>query len=298
MGENTEAPKLSSARDAQIRFLSSSVAAILAETLTLPTDVAKTRLQVQTNAKYTGFVNCLQVTAKEEGVQALWKGLAPALIRQVCYSSLSMVLYEPVRKVLTTEGQEPNFFQRLMAGGISGGLAITVFNPTEVIKTQMMSSTSGPPKTMASIIRHVYANGGIRAFWAGLQPNVIRTFLVNAAELGTYDQAKNMIIPYTGDNFASHLGASTIAGVASACTSTPADVVKTRLMNEAGGQGTGTAPKYSGFVDCFLKTAKDEGVGALYKGFFPIVVRKVLWCSAFFVSYEKIREVASVSAGH
>lgn len=44
----------------------------------------------------------------------------------------------------------------------------------------------------------------------------------------SFRQAKTKLIPYTGDNFGAHLGASTIAGVASAVSSTPVDVVKTR----------------------------------------------------------------------
>ena len=46
---------------------------------------------------------------------------------------------------------------------------------------------------------------------------------MNAAELGTYDQAKSMLIPYVGEGFVAFLGASTIAAVASATVSTPAD---------------------------------------------------------------------------
>jgi hypothetical protein len=140
---------------------------------------------------------------------------------------------------------------------------------------------------MGFVFQQVMKTEGILGFWAGLGPNVARTFLVNAAELGTYDQAKSMITPYTGDNFVGHLGASTVAGVASACTSTPVDVVKTRLMNQAGGEQV-----YKGMLDAFIKIPRDEGAMALYKGFTPIVVRKVLWLCAFFVTYEQARVAA------
>ena len=67
----------------------------MGETCTLPTDVAKTRLQTDSVGRYKGsLVACLRSTAGVEGVGALWKGLQPALIRQVCYSSLAMVLFE------------------------------------------------------------------------------------------------------------------------------------------------------------------------------------------------------------
>merc|ERR1711916_257570 len=97
-----------SSSDAGVRFLASSLAAAVAESCTLPTDVAKVRLQVQTSSsgaalQYTGMVDCLVKTSQIEGLSACWKGLAPALIRQVCYSSLALVLYEPIRHAICGE---------------------------------------------------------------------------------------------------------------------------------------------------------------------------------------------------
>ena len=45
---------------------------------------------------------------------------------------------------------------------------------------------------------------------------------------------------------------------------------------------------YSGIVDACVTTVRTEGVMALYKGFTPIFARKIVWCSAFFVCYEKV----------
>jgi hypothetical protein len=120
-------------------------------------------------------------------VRALYKGLAPALLRQVSYSSLSMVLYEPVRNAITTGGERAAdavpFYKRLLAGGVAGGVSIALVNPTEVLKTQQQ--TAAGRASMADIARRVYARDGVRGFWAGVHPNVCRTFLVQAAELGT-----------------------------------------------------------------------------------------------------------------
>eukprot|EP00939_MAST-03C_sp_MAST-3C-sp1_P000456 g456.t1 len=272
------------------RLAASSIGSVVAETLTLPTDVTKVRLQVQNvasgGAKYNGMFGCMSTMAKEEGPASLWKGLAPALLRQVCYTGLAMVIYEPIRELVSGEANKPNFLQRLLAGGSAGAISITIFNPTEVLKTQIQTSTDS--KSMSDVVRRVYRNQGIGGFWAGLYPNVCRTFLVNAAELGTYDEAKHALIPHLGDNFFAHIGASGVAGFASACVSTPADVVKTRLMNQAGG-----AQQYKGMLDCIKTVYLSEGFFALYKGFFPILARKLLWTSAFFVTYEKARKIAN-----
>ena len=76
------AEERNSVQEALFRFAASSAGSVVAETVTLPTDVAKTRLQVQTDGRYSGFADCLRTISKEEGATALWKGIAPALLRQ------------------------------------------------------------------------------------------------------------------------------------------------------------------------------------------------------------------------
>jgi len=287
--------------DTTARLVASATGALIAETLTLPTDVAKVRLQVQVSAasatgampRYTGFVDCLMQTARYEGPQAMWKGLAPALLRQVNYTALSLVIYEPIRDfyagVLGGSSSSgagksgPTFLQRLAAGGTAGALAISVFNPTEVVKTQVQTHV-GDGLSMFDVVRRVWAKDGLLGFWAGLRPNVCRTFLTNAAELGTYDEAKSRIQPYLGEGLFTHVSASGCAGFSSACVSTPADVVKTRLMNAAGG-----TQEYRGMLHAGYRILLDEGPAALYKGFIPICIRKVIWCGTFFVCYEQVR---------
>ena len=194
-----------------------------------------------------------------------------------------MVLYEPVRQgiVQLTGGSAvgPTFAERLLAGGVAGGLAIAVFNPTEVVKVRLQAGAGGG--TMGTVVHNVWTRYGIGGFWSGVYPNVVRTFCVQAAELGTYDQAKEILARmYPDSPFASQVGASAIAGLASAITSTPADVVKTRLMQN-GDVGATTA---------IQDLLRNEGPSALYKGFFPIFWRKLIWCSVFFVSFEQLRE--------
>ena len=157
-------------------------------------------------------------------------------------------------------------------------------NPMEILKTQMQTSTEGT--TMWKITKRVYSVDGIAGFWSGVGPNIMRCFLVNAAELGTYDQAKvevQRLGLFNDIPILQHLMASAVAALASALVSTPADVVKTRLMNQAGG-----VHAYSGVFDAFIGIPRREGFRALYKGFGAIISRKLVWCALFFVSYEQM----------
>ena len=115
---------------------------------------------------------------------------------------------------------------------------------------------------------------------------MLRCFLVNAAELGTYDHAKHELQQrgiFSSFPMLQHVTASGIAGLASASVSTPADVVKTRLMDSAGKERV-----ERGVIGTFNAILRQEGPLALYKGFSAILVRKVVWCSIFFVTYEQV----------
>eukprot|EP00933_Yihiella_yeosuensis_P031510 TRINITY_DN2508_c4_g1_i1.p1 TRINITY_DN2508_c4_g1~~TRINITY_DN2508_c4_g1_i1.p1 ORF type:complete len:323 (+),score=73.11 TRINITY_DN2508_c4_g1_i1:84-971(+) len=281
---------MSATSAAGVRLVASAIGAAIAEAVTLPADMAKVRLQVQSSvkgeeARYHGIVDCVVKVAKVEGVAALWKGIVPALIRQVSYHSFTFVLYEPIRDLVSFglgyQDGTTNYFQRLICAGLSAAIAISIFNPTEVVKTQMQSAAGS--LSMKEVVLKVHSKDGIKGFWAGLKPNVARTFLVNGAEIGTYDETKLFLVAVVGDGLGAHLGASFIAGLTSACVSTPADVVKTRFMNAAGSDQA-----FRGPLQAAVSILRNEGAGALYKGFLLIVVRKLLWCMVFFVLYERL----------
>eukprot|EP01052_Picozoa_sp_SAG31_P049100 SAG31_NODE_10593_length_1120_cov_1.161606_2_plen_81_part_00 len=77
--------------DAAYRFTAAGIGAAAAETVTLPIDIAKVRLQTQTaradgTMAYTGMLQGMTTIARKEGAAALWKGIEPALMRQVSYT--------------------------------------------------------------------------------------------------------------------------------------------------------------------------------------------------------------------
>lgn len=135
-----------------------------------------------------------------------------------------------------------------------------------------------------------YKAEGLSGLWQGVVPNMQRAYIVNAAELATYDQVKTFLVGSFGlekDSVFTHLIASMSAGVVAALCSQPVDLAKNRLMNQPAGPGI--TPMYTGMIDCMVKVARQEGVGALYKGITANAARIGLWCVAMFMSYEQFR---------
>ncbi|KAF1335570.1 hypothetical protein FI667_g1197, partial [Globisporangium splendens] len=309
-----EEPKVQLAEPQYTRFLAGGLASATAEIFTLPIDCTKVRLQTQravsmpvlTNVgvvtaaasrdvQYTGMVDVVQRIVKEEGPGALWKGATPALLRQVSYTSICMVLYEPLRDFFGANQQqnkgEVPFINRFLAGGFAGAIGISLANPVDVIKVRMQADRTGALyRGVGDAMTKIYQREGFRGFLRGMPPNIQRGFIVNAAELGTYDHSKEWLIT-TGlvrDGVFAHTGASFVAGFAGAAASNPIDVIKTRLMSQAT-DAKGKGSLYSGMADCARQTFQEGGVQAFYKGFVPNWMRKAPWCIIFFVTYEKYR---------
>jgi solute carrier family 25 (mitochondrial uncoupling protein), member 27 len=52
---------------------------------------------------------------------------------------------------------------------------------------------------------------------------------------------------------------------------------------------------YKSSIDCLMKTVQNEGLFALYKGFFPVWIRMAPWSLTFWLSFEKIRSSIGAS---
>lgn len=85
------------------------------------------------------------------------------------------------------------------------------------------------------------------------------------------------------------------AGLVGAIMATPADVIKTRVMNQTTDEH-GRSLYYKSSIDCLMKTVEQEGFWALYKGFLPTWIRMGPWSMTFWLSYEQIRKVMGTAA--
>lgn len=120
-------------------------------------------------------------------------------------------------------------------------------------------------------LKKIFHAEGFGGFWKGVFPNVQRAFLVNMGELACYDHAKRLVIKnqICNDNIYAHTLSSIMSGLSATALSCPADVVKTRMMNQA--VNDENKVKYKNSYDCLVKTVRIEGLRALWKGFFSYV---------------------------
>jgi len=126
---------------------------------------------------------------------------------------------------------------------------------------------------------------GITGFYQGVKPNVLRAMAVNLGELTAYDMSKKWLLNYMDDRWYCHTIASIHSGFWAAFCSTPADVLKSRLMASGSNMS---------MTSCLVDIVKKEGFVAMWKGFFPNWIRLGPWQLIFWVTYEFTRGMAGI----
>ncbi|XP_038047820.1 mitochondrial uncoupling protein 3-like [Patiria miniata] len=292
-----------------MKFISAGLAACIADAGTFPLDTAKVRLQIQGESssaqkqgfsfskakeekakfKYRGIFGTITTIIRQEGPRSLYNGLVPGLQRQMCFASVRIGLYDSVKQ-LYTGYMGMHIVTRILAGITTGALAVSLAQPTDVVKVRMQAQTNidpTKPKRYTGAVhayRTIARTEGVRGLWKGTMPNITRNAIVNASELVAYDMIKERILK-TGllaDMFPLHFISAFGAGFVTTCVASPVDVVKTRYMNSPPGQ-------YKGAIDVAVKMFREGGPLAFYKGFMPNFVRLGSWNIAMFVCYEQLK---------
>lgn len=281
-------------------------ASCVAETITMPVDVVKTRLQMDgaggSARQYAGSLDCAKKLSAAEGPGALFKGLPPALVRQSTYGSLRYGLYGPIKNSMGIKAGEPvPLWKKIVAGGSAGAIASAIANPTDLMKVRLQTdgNIKGPdgellPKKytgMVSAFTSIVKEEGVLGLWNGVGPTMGRATALAAAELATYDEVKGQLKSKVGmqEGLLLTLCTAFASGYVSTVASSPFDVVKSRVMGQPlGPDGKGVL--YDGMVDCFIKSSAKEGPMSLYNGFWPNFGRVVPRVTVVFLVMEQLKK--------
>jgi solute carrier family 25 uncoupling protein 27 len=269
----------------------SALAASTAEMVTYPLDMLKTRLQL--SVANQGLIQVAAEIGRRQGVCGFYTGILPALLRHVPYSGIRILTFEQLRGNAASP-----LYVNWAAGMTAGALGQAVASPADLLKVRMQADGRLDPghrryRGVWHACRVIVQHEGVLGLWRGSLPAVQRAALVNLGELSTYNAAKSAVlrsgITAHKEGAATHMMASICSGFVASVVSTPADVLKSRLMNQ-----DPAAPTYRGLGDCLVKTWRVEGLRGLYKGFIPTWSRLGPWQLTFWVTYEQARRLAGL----
>ncbi|BCR92641.1 putative mitochondrial dicarboxylate carrier protein [Aspergillus chevalieri] len=166
-------------------------------------------------------------------------------------------------------------------GGLAGMTATVVIQPLDMIKVRLQLAgegvRTGPRPSAFGVARDIITSGKVADLYTGLSAGLLRQAVYTTARLGFFDTFmktlnKNAESSNRGVSFGERAGAGLAAGGIAAMVGNPADLALIRMQSD-GLKAPEKRANYRGVLDALARISKSEGVGALWAGAFPTVVR-------------------------
>ncbi|CAF0795125.1 unnamed protein product [Adineta steineri] len=281
--KSMESKSLSTNTPNSVKFLIGGIAGMSATMFVNPLDLVKNRMQMSgaegSIREYKTTFHAITTIFRNEGIRGLYASLSAGLLRQATYTTARLgvyqILFERFREL---DGRPPRFFINLLLGIVSGGLGSFIGTPAEVALVRMSLDGRLPIeerrnyKHVFNALARIIREEGILRLWRGAIPTVTRAMIVNAAQMPTYSQAKQLLISndIMQQGLPLHVVASVMAALITTTVSLPVDIIKTRYQNMKVIQGK---PEYNGILDVFQRILHKEGAVSFWKGFTPYFSR-------------------------
>jgi hypothetical protein len=310
-------------QDVGTKIMLGGVANMFAATCTNPIDVVKIRLQLQgvtplvffssssinrsssTNTVdrgnyYRGFRHGLATILKEEGIAGWYKGLEASLLREGSYSALRFGLYDTVKgkfdSALVKEGKVSTaLYIKILAGATTGAIGSALANPMDLVKVRMQGDRTGKRYNNSFIYacKDIYRKDGfIKGFYRGVGPTTIRAMVLTATQLPSYDHMKHSLLEHSPleEGLVVHVTASMFAGIMAATVSSPADVLKTKIMNQCRHTRPDQYHQSKIIRNVLISIFQKEGIKGFFKGWLPNWIRIGPHTILSLLAYEELRK--------
>ena len=158
----------------------------------------------------------------------------------------------------------------VLTGATAGATEAFVVVPFELVKIRLQDKASaGKYNGMIDCVVKTVRQEGILSMYQGLESTMWRHILWNAGYFGCIFQVRQLIPKAENKKgqMVNDLISGSVGGTVGTMLNTPMDVVKSRIQNTP--RIAGQTPKYNWAWPSVFTVAREEGVGALYKGFLP-----------------------------
>lgn len=165
-----------------------------------PIDFFKTQIQIQPkeNPRFTSLQHVISHVTKEHGIRGWYQGLSATVIRNVPAQAVYFGGYEWAKGVQRQPGQTDRDLstpQLLAAGSFGGLLYWSLTFPLDCIKSKMQADSVVPHervyKSFAGTAAKMMRDDGMKAFFKGYTPCVLRSMPANSACFFGYEVTKN-----------------------------------------------------------------------------------------------------------
>lgn len=300
-------------------FSIGSVAGMIGKIVEMPFDTVKVRIQTQAPTPasagnpqlFTGSIDCFQKTMRQEGIAALYRGLASPLFGAAFETAVLFSIYGRAKNFFIERNAQQGATSRSLsmgqicaAGAFTGFFTGVVLTPIELIKCRMQvqrapvmaSEVSACMGGEASVfytgamncLSHTLRKDGLTGLFRGGISTILREVPGTAVWFGAYEGTCDLLVrsfsspkdgykPTPGP--LTYMIGGAVAGCAYWLIPYPIDTIKTRIQTQA---------QPSTQWQVFRTILAEEGIRGLYKGVGFTMLRAIPSSAAMFFAYEQL----------
>jgi solute carrier family 25 carnitine/acylcarnitine transporter 20/29 len=172
-------------------YLAGAFAGVTNTVLSTPIEHIRIRLQTQphdpTKRLYTGPADCIAKINKAAGIRGIYRGTAVTTLREAQAYGVWFLTFEALMNADATRTGIPRkempTWKVALYGGLAGEALWLGSYPFDVIKSKMQTDGFGPDqklRSMRAAFADTFAKEGIRGFWKGIGPTLLRAMPVSA----------------------------------------------------------------------------------------------------------------------
>ncbi|KAF7338695.1 hypothetical protein MVEN_01045300 [Mycena venus] len=291
-----------------------------------PFDLTKVRLQSQVldaEARFSGPIDCLNKTWRNEGIRGLYRGLPAPIVAAMAENASLFLSYNELQDVIKRinhqhTAEASSMPQIALAAAGAGAITSFLLTPIELVKCKMQvqmlvapavsSSLSSQPQQLLgplAVTMSVIRNAGIRGLWLGHTGTFIRETGGTAAWFTTKEFVASLLVarrqtkPKDGTLTSASAKelrpwesalSGACAGAAFNLALFPADTVKSAMQTEEElrpvARSLGKAPPRPSFLATFKAMYRAQGIKGLYAGCGITVARSGPSSAIIFLIYD------------
>ena len=264
------------------------LAGCISRTLTAPID--RLRILMMTSSERIGIQGALTAATAGGGYTRLWMGNGANCLKITPEMAVKLLGFDLIKNQIARDPSNVSVPERFVAGGMAGVLSQLSIYPLEVVKTRLAVAAPGETLGMVNCARQTMAEGGYRAFYAGMLPSVIGIIPYAAIDLSLNSIFKDYAADYLQQAKQETSTAVILScGMASSGTATistfPLNVIRTKA------QATGQS-----FGQVLTLLYSQGGWHAFYRGLVPCLAKVLPAASVSYGTYEYLSRAWDTSS--